>query len=258
MSVKKSSVRLKDKRRRASYVSLIVSGALLLGAVGALAYLVRLPAVTISNVSVVGTTSVPVVAVVETVHRALSGSYLLLVPKRLAYVVPSGTLEAAVLAAHPEIRSAAITRTSVTSLTVSVADRTTLALWCGAACYALDEYGFVFKSAPDTAALTVYSGGPELGVGSTFLNGGFHDFERMVRDVAALAGTPVARVRVTALDAFLTLATGGEIRVRLDADQQAILDTLRSLYRSKEFAAGAPLEYIELRFAGKVLAKFKK
>lgn len=249
-------VRLKDKRRRASYTVLAVYGLLTVAVLGGIAYTSRLPQFTVQTVKISGAQHVSEESVRAVVDEKLHGTYGLLIPKRLSYVVPAGTLTAAVLDAFPVVQSVLITRLSVTELALEVTERVPYALWCSVECYRMDEYGFIFDTAKPTDTLIHYSGG-EHAVGGEFMHGAFHDFSRFVTLVSTIAGQDVTEVRVSGTDAFIKLSSHGEIRLLTDADLHQTGTMLRALFASSEFQEEKKLEYIELRFGKNAVVKFR-
>lgn len=252
---REEKVRLKDKRRRASYVSLGVYTFLVLAALAGVAYASRLPQVSVTTVHVVGASHVPVADVAAVVESKLSGTYGLLIPKRLAYVVPKGTLRASVIEAFPVIKSAEVTRTSLTEVTVSVTERDAHALWCSSTCFRLDEYGLLFSGAQPSDDLRKFYGG-EYRVGMVFMDGAFHDFSRFIDDVEKITDTSIQSVRVQGTDGTLSLSSSGEVRIRMNADFEQLRTMLTAIYTSNEFKKQQKLDYIELRFGKKAVVKF--
>lgn len=250
-------MRLKDKRRRASYAVLAVYGLITVAVFGSIAYVSRLPQFTVQSVRISGVQHVSEESVRSVVDEKLNGAYGLLIPKRLSYVVPTGALTASVLDAFPVVQSVRITRPSVTELSLEVTERTPEALWCNGQCYRMDEYGLIFDTSKPSDSLRKYTGGT-YEVGQVFMAGSFHDFSRFVTLVAGIAGEEVTEVRVEGTDAFLTLMSGGEIRLLTDADLTGTSTMLRALFASSEFQAGKKLDYVELRFGKNAVVKFKE
>lgn len=257
MSVKKSSVRLKDKRRRASYFVYGAVLTLVLSLVCGVAYLTRLPGITIERVQVTGATRTDVHAIEQTVAEVLDGTYALLIPKRLRYVVPRGAVAAAVLSTYPTVQAVAVERTATQELSVRVTERTPHALWCGDSCYSMDAYGFVFDKAVRDTPLRTYRGGT-VALGETFLDGEFHDFDRLVTLIEGVAPARVPKVRLEGADAFLLLEDGGEIRILQGTDPALTVARLEAVFSSDSFDETRKLDYVELRFADKALVKFRE
>lgn len=257
MLVKKSSVRLKDKRRRESYLWYGAVCTFALALIGGVAYLSRLPEVTVTSVAVTGAVYADEKAVTEVVNKTLDGTYALVVPKRLSYVVPRGAVAAAVTSAFPLVESVEVERTSTQSLTVHVTERTPHALWCSAACYRLDTYGLAFAQAQAEDRYRTYEGSA-LQVGELFLAGDFHDFDRFVTLLEGVSPARIPRVRTEGTDAFLYLEHGGEIRILRDADPERTKARLEAIFSSESFDTTRALDYVELRFGEKALVKYRE
>lgn len=252
---REEKVRLKDKRRRASYVTLGVYASLVLVVLGGVAYVSRLPQVSVTAVQVEGASHVSVADITSVVENKLSGTYGLLIPKRLAYVVSKGTLRAAVIESFPVVQSAEVSRTSLTEVTVTVKEREAYALWCGDSCFRIDEYGLLFDAAQPSDALRKYYGG-DLVLGKVFMDGAFHDFARFVTDIEKVSSSGIARVLVQGTDGILVLDAGGEIRIRMSGDFDQLRSMLTAIYASDEFKKGKRLDYVDLRFGTKATVKF--
>ncbi len=257
MSAKRSSVRLKDRRQRESYVLYGVVFVLVSAALVGTAYVTRLPDVTISSISVTGAVHVDVGAVSSTVEAVLDGSYALVVPKRMSYVVPQGAVAAAVVHAFPGVESVQVERTSTRSLLVRITERTPHALWCAETCYRMDAYGLVFAPAEPKDIYRVYEGGA-LEIGQIFLSGDFQDFDRFVTLAEGLSPSRIPRVRIDGTDAFLYLENGGEVRVMHTADPESTAARLEAIFTSNSFEIAKTLEYVELRFGNKALVKYRE
>jgi hypothetical protein len=257
-------VRLKDRRRRESYIvyALYAVGVLLV--LGALAYITRLPQLSVGTVRVEGAVLVSETAVQAEVEKVLAGSYALLVPKRMSYVVPEGTVVARVIDAFPPVQSVSVRVVDRTSLVVTVVERTAFALWCQPAqagadkCYKMDEYGYVFDRGERVASLRLYRGLLEAPLGLNFLDGGFHDFESLMARLESAVGTTITEVSVDSTgDVRAALLTGGELRFTRAQDEGELLADVRSVFGSKALTSGRALDYVDLRFPGKAVAKFK-
>lgn len=256
MPVKKK-VRLKDRRRLRSYISALMYAALLVALLGGVAYVSRLPELTVATVEIEGATHTDRDAVYATVVDALHGSYLFLVPRRMSYVVPQGALSAAVIDAFPTVASAEVERLSDTELVVRLVEREQKAVWCrreGAECFALDAHGFIFDEARP-GEFRRYRGLVTEPIGAIFLEGGFQDFDAFVDRVARATGREVAEVHLDDLDVFLTLAGGGEIRFTRAADPERVLGDLLTVFSAPEFG-DRPFTYVELRFGTNAVVQF--
>ena len=254
----KSKVRLSERRRRKSYVSFALIGALVLCTIGGVAYATRLPAVTVSEVSVSGVLRGDEALIKEAVDKELDGTYALLVPKRLAYVLPRGSLNATLIKAFPEVAGVAVERTSNTAATVHITERTAAALYCSTTCYVMDAYGYIFDKAENEGGLRTYHGELESPLGQTYLDGGLHDFAGLVDLLESGTGRTIDEVTIDSVDdVYLHFADGGEVRFAHKADQDVLVRDTTALFDSPAFQAGRELNYVDLRFPGKAVAKFR-
>lgn len=249
-------VRLKDRRRRESYIAYGMYALIIVSLLGGIAYATRLTQFSVSEVRVVGVTHAPTEAITAEVQKVLSGTYALLVPKRMMYVVPRGAVVERVVTAFPIVESATVSRDG-RALVVTIVERTPAALYCHTTCYRMDAYGFVFD-AEHSDTLPKYRGSV-VELGGTYLSGAFHDLELTVRALGTIVGRPFVDVTVDGNgDVFARLADGGELRFRMDADALKLENDVRAIFASDLLAGGAPFEYVELRFGTKAAVKMKE
>ena len=259
MEKKPTKTRLKDRRRRRTYVSFAGAVVLILLAIGGVAYAVRLPSVTISTVVVDGVQRGDVDRIKEAVNTVLDGTYMLVVPKRLTYAVPQGSLTASLIQTFPEVAGVTVERAGQ-KLNVHILEREPKALWCvgGGSCYVMDAYGFIFDTAKGTTGLRIYHGRVDSPIGSTYLAGGFHDFDTLLDRLEGATKRHIIDVRVDPNDdVFAQFAEGGELRFVRTTDTEVLVQTVSSIVSSAAFQNKKALDYIELRFANKAVAKFK-
>ena len=251
----KERVRLKDKRRRTSYVFVSAVALLACAVLGGVAYLTRLPQVTVASVVVEGAVHVSGEEVRQTTEDILDGTYGLLLPKRMTYLVPRGAVAAAIVSQYPAVKSVSVKERAPQELVVQVEERVPYVLWCGDTCYRMDEYGYIFAQAEAGDTLRRYSGGT-YAIGGTYLEGGFHDFDRLVRALEGVAPQPITAVHVEGSDAFLRLEGGGEVRFLYGSDHRELERRLEAVFTSDAFDTEKKLDYVELRFGNKATVKF--
>lgn len=253
-----SKVRLKDRRRRRTYVSFAGAVLLILVAFGGIAYVVRLPSLTVSAVTVDGVVRGNVENIKAAVNTILDGTYLLLVPKRLTYAVPQGSLTAALIQTFPEVAGVTVEHVDQKTLAVHVLEREPHALWCNTECYVMDAYGFIFDTAKGVTGMRVYRGLVAAPVGATYLGGGLQDFDALLSRIEGATQRHITDITVLLNgDVFAHFTEGGEVRFVRTADTEALVATVGSVVGSSAFQNKKELEYIELRFANKAVAKFK-
>ncbi len=254
MVARATKVRLRDRRRLRSYLSITLSILLTATVLGAVAYAARLQEVTISSIEVVGAAHVSADAVRAEINAVLDETYALLIPKRMSYVVPRGAISAAVVHAFPVVANVEATRLNLTVLEVTLTERVPAALWCFARCFTMDAYGFIFDTERPGDFRTFHGLLGSDPIGSTFLDGGFQNFSLLLDGVEHVTKQHVVEVRLDNSDAFVKLDGGGEIRFARKNDDRLLSD-LEALFSSKELS-GRAFEYIELRFGPNATVKF--
>ena len=130
-----------------AFLCLIIVGAIIYG----VWHLTRLESLTITTLQIEGSETLPQAELTEIVNQTLNGTYLTLIPKRFTYTYPKAELINQ-LTARPRIKTALVTKTSRTDLSVSVTEYIPYALWCSennpTDCVFLDRSGFAFATAP--------------------------------------------------------------------------------------------------------------
>jgi cell division septal protein FtsQ len=222
----------------------------------------RLPAVTITTVTVVGGETIPVTRISERAEAELAGSYFHLIPYRFSYFYPRNAITAAV-AELPRVKDVHVERVSRHELVIAFSEYRPVALWCvernARECLFLDDTGYAFAAAPplEGAAYVRY-----VEQGTT----------------PAVGPSPFAGERIVATNAFITqvyddlnfniiaaeqsgrdtltyhVAGGGEIKVARSLSAADTLVNLATILQSPEFAHLAPgsFRYIDLRFGDKI------
>ena len=140
---------LKDRRRKQRALFFIVLGVLAVVVVAALVYLCWQPFVRIETVEASGPNAVEAKGIAE---AALNGTYLFVLPKNSIFIFPEGSMRRQILDAHPGVTAVAIKRTSFTSIALTNVPRASAFMWCGATvasstgCYQADAEGYVFAT----------------------------------------------------------------------------------------------------------------
>ncbi len=126
---------------------------------------------TLTNVQVSGVNQEEVVAIHDIVMQSLSGKYLGLFSRANYFIYPRSQIKQLIKAAYFEIDTVDITRADWHTVTVSVHEKTPLALVCATlpdfngnelslndpgTCYFVDRSGVIFKKAPSFSG-TVYN-----------------------------------------------------------------------------------------------------
>jgi hypothetical protein len=234
---------------------------------GGVFFILRLTEVTISKVEVTGTTVSDAALVQQIAEAELSESYAFLIPKRNTLFVPAGSIEENITGSFPIIKEAHVTHTSLTSISVSVVERTPSALWCtpfsesvAEECYAMDENGFIYMVAPVSDSYVRYGGEVEHDpVGSVYLSGGFRALGVFIGETAkALERTPVSVLVEKNKDVSVRFAGGGELKFVMSEDTTGTLENIASVFASQKLKGRTDFEYADFRFGNKIYVKFNE
>src|SRR3989344_3646181 len=192
-------LRLRDRRRRLLWVKVAAGTGVAAVSLALFWYVVRLPEVTIAEVSVEGAVLAQADVLKQLSEAALQGSYGFFIPRNSAFLIPRQNIAAAIESAFPQIESVSVEREGWQRLVVSVTERTPTALWCLPAqagtqdedtvsCYLMNENGFIFEKAAGGEEYVEYYGVlSEEPVGKTFLAGGFPSLSTFVEAIAQAA-----------------------------------------------------------------------
>lgn len=259
-------------RRRARIAFFILLLFLLAAALGGL----NQSSVRISRIDVYGADA-SLAAYAKDVMR---GSYLGIIPRDSSFFFPASSIRAAILADHLDIAALSIFRNGLTGISIKTTNRTPIARWCGLAptpasdrgvgahgaddyCYIFDASGFIYAAAASTTVtinnFSLYA--PLIGdtleplratiSRSSQLPATF-DFARQLDTL----GSPVAKVILRDDEVDDILASGTRITYVLGNEQNAFTALISS--RENMNLADGSLEYVDLRFDGKVYLKKKE
>ena len=269
---------LTERRRLRRRRALIASSVLLCVLIGAGVYGSWQSPVRISHVVIYGGDQ----SLADSAMAAMRGSYLGIVPRDSTFLVPEARIRSLIATAHPDIAAVSIFRNGLTSLSVKVDYRVPIARWCGstrvppvvtasstpaAGCYFFDASGFVYAPAGETVPVNPFAVYEPLGsstsspqtsgpVGVTLPNAdtfpAVFDFARQLSTL----GSPAAAVVFHGDEADVYLASGTRITYVVGSEESA-LTALASAHATLNLADGS-LEYVDLRFPGKVYVKKKE
>jgi len=237
---------------------------------GASLYAIQQPAVRISRVQVFGADP----ALATTAQDAIRGSYLGIIPRDSILFYPADDVRSAIIARQPDIAAISIFRSGFDGLTIKVNSRTPIAYWCPSAgsgmllatstvvnerCFVFDDSGRIY--ATSTAVQLVNSFVlymPQVtGQIGTILPQAekLPDAFNFARQIATL-GSPVISVSISDTAVDCTLASGTHIIYMLGHEQNAFTALVSA--KDKLNLSDGSLDYVDLRFDGKVYLKKKK
>jgi hypothetical protein len=250
-------------------VRTIVAVILAAAALSAVWYVTRMPRFTIAAITVSGGTTIDHDRVEAEARSALSGAYLLLVPKSFALTYPRKTLTERIRKLSRVAKATAL-RTSLTALSITVTEYVPHALWCADAslsetdnrCFYITDAGYAFAEAPSLHGATFLryvTEGRTPEVGASLGDASYVNMTKKFADalmeghgmyVHTIAETEDGDVRYR-------VRGGGELLVRRDADIEKVFENLDAILTSREFkhAQSGDFGYIDLRFGDKVFVK---
>ena len=263
----RGSNRLAERRRQSRRRGWIAFGVILAILLGALLWILQQGAVRISKVQVFGgDESLSLYAT-----SAMQGNYFGIIPRDSIVFFPEDSIRSNIVAAHPEIAAVSLFRKGMDGLTIKIDNRTPVARWCGlsptegveAYCYFFDVKGYIFATAATTTptlnSFVVYA--PLVNdtlepLRATLVHAAdlpsVFDFARQL----STFGSSVSSIVFIADEVSLHLVSGTRIAYVVGNEQNAFT-ALVSAKANLNLADGS-IEYVDLRFDGKVYVKRKQ
>jgi hypothetical protein len=231
---------------------------------GLVAYVTRLPQVTLTTVTVSDGETVQGGDIRDRVMQVLSGTYFTIVPYTFAYTYPRAeVLEA--LTNHPRIKSAQVLWTDARTLTVTFTEYLPYALWCtegSTSCYFIDETGYAFSEAPQLAGGSlvriVDERVLELHETQAFAPVALKDLFTFIADLERVLSFRITEATYTRDgDLLLSVGGGGALYVTPKDTYSELLRRAELVLASRSFDHLQPgnFEYIDLRFGNKVFVQ---
>lgn len=257
----------------------IALGILFLLLCAALVWGLQKKSVRIENIQIVGDDQ----SLVGVARAAMQGSYFGVIPRDSIFFLPIDQVRASLLAGHPEMAAVSIARDGLRGLSIKIDSRAPIARWCGnppsqpllatstpksvEKCYLFDASGFVYATtsmeAPMRSFIVYESLTPSEGqasstsiIGMTLPNAEkFPDAFDFARQLSLL-GSPVVSIVFHDGEIDQHLENGVRVSYVMGNEQNAFnaLASARANFNSSDNS----LEYIDLRFPGKVYLKRKK
>ncbi|MBI5405704.1 hypothetical protein HY972_01540 [Candidatus Kaiserbacteria bacterium] len=271
------AARRRRSRRRAHAALVFLLAVLLAGAV----YGLRQSVVRISRVQIFGANQ----SLAAIANTAIRGNYFGLIPRDSTFLYPAKRIRADILATDPNIAAVSIFRNGLTGLSIRIDTRAPVARWCGLVptppesqvpfdgeyCYVFDASGFIYAAfATSTQTVNSFklyapldstrSGPPVVSevepLRATIAQAeklpAVFDFARELNTFGSKTSSVV--FRNDEVDDYL--ASGTRITYVLGHEQDAFT-ALVSARDSLNLTDGS-IDYVDLRFDGKVYVKRKK
>lgn len=273
------SRQIKKRRRVDSWLWLLLG---VIVVIVAFFLLVNSSRLAIRGINVSGTRTLPATEVRNLANTVLDGHYPWLIARRNLWFYPRQELTAAISQKFPNIATVTLQITDDHALAITLNERVAVAQWCRLGtdhdCYLVDKTGRLFAVAPqfsDGVFPTFRSGLVAEPLGRKALPGDkfnqLLDLRQQLQATFAsstLSDFSVYQITESQADDYFLTAENGEtpprrfqILISLDSDlKQAATDAaiaLASSAMATRLAAGANLEYLDLRFPPKVFYKFQ-
>lgn len=262
--------RLAGRRRRLQRRGLIAFGIVLVILLGALIWVLWQSPVRIVHVQIFGADQ----SLAEIADTEMRGSYLGVIPRNSTLFFPADRIRADLLATHLEIAAVSLFRNGLTGLTIKIDNRIPVARWCGSdaekdlrsnlvasGCYLFDVKGYIFATAATTTQtinpFVVYESLENANriIGVTLPNAqefpSAFDFARQI----GTFGGKVSSIVFTNGEVNQYLASGTRITYVMGNEQNAFTALVSA--KSNLNLTDGSIEYVDLRFDGKVYVKKK-
>ncbi len=264
-----SKLKLHRHRQRLFIIWLVT--VLLVIVIGGSIALLWLPEWRITTVGVVGTQTLSPGAITDVVHDDLAGTYAYLFPKNNILLYPKGTIVRDLSTAFPVLSHTSLKLQNLHTLTVTITERTPIALWCGeemasgTPCYLLDTNGLAYARASQYASSTYTQYYGPIATGTLpwqYLSGPqFQSLAALAQAVnGVVKGDSVTTVTVTADgEVQMGFGSGFVLLFLLSQNSSDILNRFSLALTADPFTSHtlSQVEYLDLRFGDKLYYKLK-
>lgn len=267
-SVERGSARLAERRRTRRRRLVIAFCVLFCIALGTFIWGLWQSPMRISNVTIYGAD----VSFTDYATRLMQGSYLGIIPRDSTFFFPASSIRATILAAHTDIAAVSIFRKGFTGISLKMDYRIPVARWCGASpiaarfdlaeeCFVFDSNGFIYASTTDTQLVNPFVLYEPLAQASEPIGMTLPHADKMpatfdfARQLDTL-GSPVSHVVLREDEVDDILESGTRITYVLGHERDAFTALVSA--RDNMNLANGSIEYVDLRFDGKVYLKKKQ
>jgi hypothetical protein len=272
----KSAVRTPEfhkKKERQRYIRNTIVFCIVAAVIAVPVYLLRTEKFLIKNIRLVGNNVTKSEDIQRIVSEDMSGNILGLFPRSNIALYPRKQMEADLLRKIPRLASVDISLNDTHSMTVTVAEREPVALYCKdvlhvstpTGCFFLDDQGYIFSEAPSFSdgVYNVFSSIPVIDepLGASYMSPAtFAPLNPFIKSINNAGLYP--KVFMSKEDEYdLILANGGMVMMKANADLDLVRSNLASLIVDPSFRKDKnsldTLQYIDLRFGNKIFYKFR-
>lgn len=281
----KRVIKLKRKRRQKMIRLIVLFFILFLSIVGALAYFSFNKRITINKVIVKGTNIINPASVTSLTKRDLQGRILGIFAKNNTFIYPKKHIYKNLLESFPRIKSLSIHKDGNNILLINLTEKLGSYLYCGSEipitksnvgehCYFMNNDGYIFDKAPYFSGDVYFryymkvNNDPVI-IGQNIMDKNrFHELVRFTDGIKNLGFKPVSLIVKSDGTNLLYLnhnpgKEAPQIIFQRTNNLNKILNNLSTAMKQEVFANTINshyniLQYIDLRFANKVLYKFTK
>ncbi len=274
----------RERDRHKRQISRLLGCFIVVAIIGSFLLLVNLYFLRVTRVEIIGQTSADQLTVKQFVDSQLTGRHIGLIPKSSIFFVSKGILIKNITKRFPGLAKVTITWPDLNTLAITVTDRESKVLWCidgkeDKKCYYLEPAGTAYQEAPnfsDSLYIELHSKLPLQKIGDKVI-----DPKALIRSTAflnfvksALSLWPTPNLRLLKVDVysqkdFVAIlikpsdpAWQGRVLFNTDQSANTIITNYHSALKNDKFrtdwqAGGGRLDYLDLRFPGKVFYRFK-
>jgi cell division septal protein FtsQ len=245
---------------------------LLIGAtvIAGIIVLIRLPRLQVKTVNVVGANVADPGDISEFVQEQLQGNKLFIFPKTSIFLVSARSLEKNIKKQFPRFQMVSVTRANFSTLTVSVTEFQGIYLWCTdeSTCYFMDQNGTAFAPAPyfsGNAYLKIFAGQPQALPFQAVSSAQLNEITLLIGRLSSIAINPEEFHFINDHELDVDFSHNGHQAQLLFDPTMNVNSALETLYTglrtdplmTKFHDASQVLQYIDLRFANRVVYKFQ-
>lgn len=249
------------KRRLLLFIFILVSVLVLVGAAVGLLWL---PSLRADVVEVSGASSVSTQSIEEVVRAELGGTYGYIIPKNNVLLYPRDIIQKKLLERFVAFESVTVRLKNVKTVSVTITERKTTALWCGESpenpspCYLLDASGKAYAPAAQYAGelYVTYYGETTGTTAKQYLSP--EQFANLAAVVTAMRSSEIKemplRTAVTRGEVHVWFESGFEIIYLLKDNAADVLGRLKIALASEPFSKYTidQIAYLDLRFGDKL------
>ncbi len=274
--------RERDRHKRQGAVFIGVGLIILI--VGVFLILLNLSFLRVNNVKIIGQTSADPDTIKEFVNKQLTGRYLGLVPKSSIFFVTKSVLVNGVSREFPGLAKVSITWPDLNTLAILIVDRESKVLWCvdgekDKSCYYLSPEGLAYQEAPsfsDALFIELHTKQPLKKIGEKVIDPktlirttAFLNFMKSSMTLWPKSGLLLSRAEVYSQNDFIAFlfdpanpAWQAQVLFNVDRGANNLITDFHSVLKNDKFqsdwkAGNGGLNYLDLRFPGKVFYRFR-